>query len=326
MSATPTDAPLREVRDLLADARSIVVVTGAGISAESGIPTFRGPEGLWKSHRPEDLATPEAFRRDPGLVWGWYAWRRGVVAGCRPNPGHRALAGLALDGAREVTLVTQNVDGLHEVAARDEAVARGGASARPVDPTPALPLELHGSLFRDRCSGCGRRTPAAAAVDTSCEKSLRRCRDCGALLRPDVVWFGEMLDADLLGRAFEAAGRAQVCLVVGTSALVHPAASVPLATLAAGGVLVEVNPDATPLTPRARLSLRGGAATLLPALLPRPRIPDPETVPRGAATGSTAAPSGDGEPGASYGGIGGSPPAVPSTALHDPSATPGRRP
>lgn len=317
MSASVTDALLREARDLLADARAIVVVTGAGISAESGVPTFRGPGGLWKSHRPEDLATPEAFRRDPRLVWEWYAWRRGVVAGCRPNPGHRAVASLALGGARDLTLVTQNVDGLHEVAAREEAVAwdeaaavRGAACAEPVDLIPALPIELHGSLFRDRCSGCGRRTPATATVDTSSEASLPRCGACGALLRPDVVWFGEMLDADLLGRAFDAAGRAQVCLVVGTSALVHPAASVPLATLAAGGVLVEVNPDATPLTPRARLSLRGGAATLLPALLPLPHVPG----------------SGDGEPGAPSGGIGGSPPSVPSTALHDPSATPGRRP
>jgi NAD-dependent deacetylase len=279
VSASVTDALLREARDLLADARSVVVVTGAGISAESGIPTFRGPGGLWKSHRPEDLATPEAFRRDPGLVWAWYTWRRGVVAGCRPNPGHRALAGLALDGAREVTLVTQNVDGLHEVAAWDEAAERGCAPSRPLDPAPALPLELHGSLLRDRCSGCGRRTPAAATVDASSEASLPRCGACGALLRPDVVWFGEMLDAHVLGRAFEAAGRAQLCLVVGTSALVHPAASVPLATLAAGGALVEVNPDTTPLTPRARVSLRGGAATLLPALLPQPHVPDPDTTP-----------------------------------------------
>ena len=308
MSASPTDAHLREGRELLADARSIVVVTGAGISAESGIPTFRGPGGLWKSHRPEELATPAAFRRDPRLVWEWYAWRRGVVVGCRPNPGHVALARTALEGAREVTLVTQNVDGLHEVAAREAAAARGGASAKPVGPTPALPLELHGSLFRDRCSGCGRRTPAAATVDTSSDASLPRCGACGALLRPDVVWFGEMLDADLLRRAFEAAGRAQVCLVVGTSALVHPAASVPLATLAAGGALVEVNPDATPLTPRARLSLRGGAATLLPALLPLPHIPGPETAPRGAWTAVAAAGSGEGEPGDLSGGNGGSPP------------------
>lgn len=326
MSAFLPDALLREGRELLAGARSIVVVTGAGISAESGVPTFRGPGGLWKSHRPEELATPEAFRRDPRLVWEWYAWRRGVVAGCRPNPGHRALARLALEGAREVTLVTQNVDGLHEMAAREEAAAWGGAPPSRPAPDPALPLELHGSLFRDRCSGCGRGTPAAATVDTASEACLPRCGACGALLRPDVVWFGEMLDADLLGRAFEAAGRAQLCLVVGTSAMVHPAASIPLATLGSGGALVEVNPEATPLTPRARLSLRGGAATLLPALLPLLSTPGPETPPRGAWAAGADPGSGEREPEAPSGGIGGSPPAQPSPAPHDPPAPPGRRP
>lgn len=269
-----------------------MVVTGAGISAESGVPTFRGPGGLWKEHRPEDLATPEAFRRDPRLVWEWYAWRRGLVAGCRPNAGHRALARLALDGGREVTLVTQNVDGLHHLAAREEAEARRGTSRRPPDPAPAFPLELHGSLVRDRCTGCGRRTPAPEAVDSSPDAPLPACGRCGALLRPDVVWFGEMLDPGVLGRAYEAAGRAEVCLVVGTSALVHPAASIPLATLAAGGALVEVNPEATPLTSRAQVSLRGGAAALLPALLSPPQDPS----------------AGDGEPGEPSEGTGESPP------------------
>jgi NAD-dependent deacetylase len=247
-----------DARRLLAEAERIVVLTGAGISAESGVPTFRGEDGLWKSHRAEDLATPGAFRKDPRLVWEWYAWRRSLVSACRPNEGHRALARIAL-GRPFTSLVTQNVDGLHEVAARDES--QGG------DPAAAMPIELHGALFRDRCSGCGTRAPAGASVDASNADRLPRCRGCGALLRPDVVWFGEALDADILQRAFGHARDADVCLVVGTSALVHPAASLPLATLEGGGVIVEVNLEATPLTAHARSFLKGPAAEILPSLL-----------------------------------------------------------
>jgi NAD-dependent deacetylase len=249
---------LLEARRILANAKRILVLTGAGISADSGVPTFRGANGLWKSHRPEDLATYDAFARDPRLVWEWYAWRRSLVAACRPNAGHWALAGLAL--ARPSTsIVTQNVDGLHEIAAREEADGD--------DPSSAMPLELHGALFRDRCSGCGERTAASEPVDASSLGTLPRCRDCGAMLRPDVVWFGESLDARTLERAFERAREADVCLVVGTSALVHPAASLPFATLESGGALVEINPEPTPLSVHARSSLRGRAAVVLPALL-----------------------------------------------------------
>lgn len=251
---------LEEARDLVARARRVVVLTGAGISAESGVPTFRGPDGLWKTHRPEELATPQAFRRDPRLVWEWYAWRRERVASCLPNAGHRALARLALLGGRAVTLVTQNVDGLHEAAARDEA---GNG-----DPGPALPLHLHGALFGDRCSGCGGRTPGSATVDTSSVDALPRCVRCGALLRPDVVWFGESLDPRVLDRSFHAATEADVCLAVGTSGVVHPAASIPLATVKAGGALVEINPEETALSGWAALSIRGAAARVLPDLLP----------------------------------------------------------
>lgn len=288
MKVAPSDDGVEEARSLLAGARSIAVVTGAGISAESGVPTFRGPEGLWRSHRPEDLATPEAFRRDPCLVWAWYAWRRSVVAGCRPNAGHLALARLALErGPEAVTLITQNVDGLHGAAAGREAAGHpkapghgGGGGPWPgAGPEWALPLELHGALFRDRCTRCGARTPGDAAVDTSSPAALPRCGACGGLLRPDVVWFGEALDPGVLARAFAAARGAEVCLVVGTSSLVHPAASLPLATLGAGGAVVEVNPEPTPLTPHARIALRGGAARLLPLLLvpqPAPAPVDPD--------------------------------------------------
>lgn len=242
---------LDEVRRLLRGADRTLALTGAGVSAESGVPTFRGEEGLWKSYRPEDLATPQAFRRDPRLVWEWYAWRRELVAKCAPNAGHHALAGAA--GSGRMSVVTQNVDGLHERAARE-------ASAF------SETLELHGSLFRDRCEGCGVRFPARADVDTTSEEDLPRCPVCSGLLRPDVVWFGESLDQTILNSAFSAALEADVCLVVGTSALVQPAASIPLATLEGGGVLVEVNPESTPLTALSAVSVRGRASEVLPAL------------------------------------------------------------
>lgn len=255
---------LEAARRLVADARAVTVLTGAGISAESGVPTFRGAAGLWRSYRPEELATPEAFRRDPDLVWSWYCWRRGLVGACAPNEGHRALARFALSHGG-VTLVTQNVDGLHQRAAREEAHDR--------DPSPAIPLELHGSLLRDRCSGCGCRSDAEIPPPGDTDRSVvvRRCRSCEARLRPDVVWFGEMLDQATLQQAFDAAAACDLCLVVGTSSLVHPAASIPSAAIGAGASVIEVNPEPTPLSGRAALSLRGTAGTVLPRLL------DPES-------------------------------------------------
>ena len=248
---------IARARALLKDAATVVVLTGAGVSAESGVPTFRGAGGLWKQFRPEDLATPEAFARDPRLVWEWYAWRRTLVAECTPNEAHRALAEWALR-ERTVTIVTQNVDGLHTRAARDAA---GSA-----DPSPALPVEVHGSLLRDRCSACGARSEPRS-VDATLVATLPRCARCGAILRPDVVWFGEMLDEAVLAKADAAAASADVCLVVGTSALVHPAASLPLRTRARGGAVIEVNPETTPLTRAAEVSIRGRAAEVVPRLM-----------------------------------------------------------
>lgn len=252
------DADLDRARALLQDAETVVVLTGAGVSAESGVPTFRGPEGLWKSHRPEELATPEAFSRDPRLVWEWYAWRREKVSACRPNPGHQALAHLAL-GRGGVTLVTQNVDGLHALAAREEA----GTG----DPGAAVPLELHGSLFRVRCTSCRFAGGDRSSIDASSRSTLPRCPDCESLLRPDVVWFGEALDGEVLSGAFQAAHAAEVCVVAGTSAVVHPAASIPLATARAGGAIIEVNPEATPLSAVAAVTLQGRSGALLPQLV-----------------------------------------------------------
>ena len=255
-------------RRLLASARRILILTGAGVSAESGVPTFRGPEGLWKSHRPEALATPEAFQADPRLVWEWYGWRRERVGACRPNAAHAAIARLTLRNP-DARLVTQNVDGLHELALEEAASEElsPGDSAAPNLPHRALPIRLHGSLFRARCTGCDVRTPDRAPVDATSEATLPRCGKCGAMLRPDVVWFGEGLDPEILREATESAETAEVCLVVGTSGLVHPAASLPLLTKESGGVVVEVNPESTPLTEIAVASIRGRAGQLLPSLL-----------------------------------------------------------
>ena len=202
----PLNAALERARSLLERAERIVVLTGAGVSAESGVPTFRGAGGLWKSHRPEDLATPEAFARDPRLVWEWYAWRRGLVARCAPNAAHLALACLALRRPGAL-LVTQNVDGLHEAA---------GSRA----------VELHGSIWRLRCAGCGAVAPDRAVP---LKPLPPRCA-CGGLKRPDVVWFGESLPEAELGRALDAARSCDLMIVAGTSGIVHPAASLAGAT------------------------------------------------------------------------------------------------
>ena len=247
-------------RELIQRAERIVVLTGAGISAESGVPTFRGADGLWKKHRAEELATPSAFDRDPRLVWEWYGWRRERVGECLPNAGHLALADLAL-GRDGVTIVTQNVDGLHSLAAEERA------AARQVPPGAAVPLELHGCLFRVRCTRCSEEAECREKVDAGSEETLPHCGSCGALLRPDIVWFGEALPRSVLNQAFSAAEAADLCLVVGTSALVHPAASIPVATRDRGGHIVEVNPEPTPLSDMAGVRLRAGAATVLPSIL-----------------------------------------------------------
>jgi len=241
-------------RRLLGGAERIVVLTGAGLSADSGLATFRGEDGLWKKHRPEELATPGAFARDPRLVWEWYDARRRAVADAAPNAAHLALARLA--GNRPgVTIATQNVDGLHTLAARRVESPAGGEL-----------LELHGCLFRVRCSRCSRGAEDRGPVDVSSEATLPRCPDCSALLRPDVVWFGEPLGRDL-ELAFQRAAEAGACLVVGTSGRVQPAASVAAVTARTGGAVVEVNPAASALTPLAEASIRARAVEVVPDLV-----------------------------------------------------------
>ena len=256
---------LHQVRGAVREAQGVMILTGAGVSADSGIPTFRDSGGLWDQYRPEDLATPQAFRRDPRVVWRWYEWRRLAVLSCRPNRGHGAIAQLLLS-REDVTLVTQNVDGLHQRAFEKIANLSFVPPAkldRDLDQT----LELHGSILRTRCSVCETGQQEYESADAGEVDALPHCPDCGALMRPDVVWFGESLDGSVLERAFEAARAAEVCIVAGTSAVVQPAASIPLLTRESGGTVIEVNPEETPLTPLARWSLRGSSAEILPQIL-----------------------------------------------------------
>ena len=235
----------QELVERLAAAKRVAVLTGAGISAESGIPTFRDAlTGLWANYDPQELATPEGFARNPKLVWEWYAERRARIAGVQPNPGHAALAARQLRFA-QFTLVTQNIDSLHQRAGSREVV------------------ELHGNIARVKCS---REDTIVSEFPP--DESPPRCH-CGAWLRPDVVWFGEMLPADALARAEEAAEHCEVFLSVGTSAQVYPAAELPLRALSAGATVVEINPERTVLTRHAHFALQGAAGIVLPALLQR---------------------------------------------------------
>jgi NAD-dependent deacetylase len=235
---------LSSIRAWIASARSITALTGAGISAESGIPTFRDAGGLWRNFRAEDLATPQAFARDPKLVWEWYDWRRGLIAKAEPNAGHRALAEME-KRAGNFTLITQNVDGLHD---------RAGSTH---------PLKVHGDIWTLRCTVCSRERhdprPSLPEIPPHCS--------CGAIERPGVVWFGENLPSEIWSQAEQAASAADVFLVIGTSALVYPAAGLVHLAKASGARVVEVNPAETPVSGMADFSWRAPAAQALPQLL-----------------------------------------------------------
>ena len=225
-------------------AERVVVLTGAGISAESGVPVFRGPGGLWREFRPDQLATPEAFRRQPELVWDWYLWRRARIAEVRPTAGHLAIARWQQQRAG-VSLLTQNVDGLH---------ARAGSAGA---------IELHGNVWRVRCAAaCG---VTGQDEPTVAPRTSFRCA-CGAWLRPDVVWFGEALDVSAIETAIAVAEAADLIFVVGTSAVVYPVAALPQIARRRGARIVEVNVEETPLTMVADAVLRGPAAEVLPAV------------------------------------------------------------
>jgi NAD-dependent deacetylase len=238
------DADTRQARDQVRAARLIVVLTGAGMSAESGVPTFRDAQtGLWAKFDPQQLATEEAFRANPAMVWDWYAMRRDMIARVQPNAGHLALAAFAGRHPGRLTLVTQNVDGLHQRAGSEDVLA------------------LHGNIAQDKWLDAPKSCCDIAAAKPGQPPS---CARCGNLLRPDVVWFGEMLPAQVLLRAQQAARACDLMLVVGTSGLVYPAAGL---AQEAGGPVVIVNPGETGLDGEAHLVLRGTAGRLLPQLL-----------------------------------------------------------
>jgi NAD-dependent deacetylase len=231
--------------ETLKNSQHVAAMTGAGVSAESGVPTFREAQtGLWEQYDPTELATPQAFQRDPKLVWDWYQWRREKVLSVTPNPGHFALVTLSQLFPR-FTLITQNVDGLHQNAGSPDVV------------------ELHGSLLRAKCFD--RNHLADSWPDDSLEQPPR-CAICQSLMRPDVVWFNEQLPDNAIETAFDVARTCDVFLSIGTSSVVHPAAA--LATIAAdrGATVVEINPNQTPLTARATFALHGPSGEILPEL------------------------------------------------------------
>ena len=225
------------------DARHVCVLTGAGVSAESGVPTFREAQtGLWARYDPLELATPEAFARDPELVWRWYRWRRELVSKAEPNAGHLALARLEALVPR-LTLVTQNVDGLHQRAGSSQVI------------------EFHGNIFVNRCQ------VEHCEVDCDDTTAVPSCPGCGAHVRPGVVWFGEAIQESALNQSFAAAMDCDVFIAAGTSSLVYPAAGLADAASEAGAITVEVNPNRTEQSDSFIAALRGNAGTVLPELV-----------------------------------------------------------
>ncbi|HEY4612072.1 MAG TPA: NAD-dependent deacylase [Bacteroidota bacterium] len=234
-----------KLRAALHRAESVCVLTGAGVSAESGVPTFRGDDGLWKKFKPEELANFDAFIGNPALVWEWYSYRKQVMKNVQPNPAHRALVEIE-QMVREFTLVTQNVDNLHTRAGSKNV------------------LELHGNIERSYCIEC---KSFAENIELAADRSAPRCKQCGGLVRPDVVWFGETLPWEVFQRASKAAERCDLFLCIGTSAVVFPAASLPLVARQHGAYLVEINQEYTDLSHRTHETLLGKAGEILPALV-----------------------------------------------------------
>ncbi len=235
---------INEVVKRLVSARKVAVLTGAGISAESGIPTFRGKGGLWRNYNPTELATPDAFNKDPKLVWEFYNWRRQIISKASFNEAHRALARME-EMIPEFTLITQNVDGLHQLAGSKYII------------------ELHGNIWEVKCTVC-----EGIYLDRSPDLGpMPRCRNCQGLLRPNVVWFGESLDYNILREAFEISGNSEVMFSIGTSGVVQPAASLTLEAKRHGAFLVEINPEPTPQTHIMDISFQNRAGEILPEIV-----------------------------------------------------------
>lgn len=233
---------------MLAQAKSVVAFTGAGVSAESGVPTFRGTDGVWKKFKPEELANLGAFMKNPELVWEWYAHRKKIIANIRPNPGHYALAEME-QLFPHFAVITQNIDNLHR---------RAGSKTV---------YELHGNIERNYCMKCGAPYANEEILGAGSQPPLSiRCPRCSGLIRPDVVWFGEMLPEEEWDGSIRAAEAADIFLSIGTSGVVYPAASIPLVAKRHGAYVVELNPETTPLTDSADEFIQGLSGEILPAL------------------------------------------------------------
>lgn len=233
-----------EAKRIIDDASNITVLSGAGISAESGIPTFRGEDGLWKNFRPEDLATPDAFSKDPKLVWEWYEWRRKLIKDSKPNPGHYALADFEQQ-VSDYTLITQNIDGLHQLAGSRNIV------------------EMHGNLWQIRCTSCGN-------IEQNFEVPFKElpplCKNCNSLGRPNIVWFGEVIPMPIIDKSLMAIENCQVMLIIGTSGVVEPAASMGLIAKQTGKTVIEINLEPTPNSNFYDLSINGKSGEILPQI------------------------------------------------------------
>lgn len=236
---------LRDLAEIMARRSKVAVLTGAGISAESGVPTFRGKEGLWGKFKPEELATMAAFVANSKIVWEWYNWRRDLMATVQPNAGHKALAEME-SAIEHFTLITQNVDDLHRQAGSKRI------------------LELHGNINRNKCAECETPFPDEIEIDPA---NLPNCTACGGKIRPDVVWFGEMLPAQTIDEAFIEAEQCHIFLTIGTSAVVQPAASLPLVAKRHGASLVEINTERTALSDYADFYFQGKSGEILPELV-----------------------------------------------------------
>ncbi|TFG34471.1 NAD-dependent deacylase [Candidatus Thorarchaeota archaeon] len=236
------DSVLTSIAKALNNSRHLIALTGAGVSKESNVPTFRGPDGLWRNYDAMQLATPDAFHRNPELVWEWYSWRQGLVSACTPNPAHYILAKWEQFGLLK-RLITQNVDGLHRRAGSKHI------------------HEVHGNLWALKCTSCAYKGRLDAPAD-----GIPSCPSCNSNLRPDVVWFGERLDSAIMSNVYEEFQQSDVCIVIGTSALVQPAASFPFIVKQNAGIIIEINIEQTPLTSTADFYLQGKAGKILPIL------------------------------------------------------------
>ncbi|MCE1248883.1 MAG: NAD-dependent deacylase [Firmicutes bacterium] len=234
---------IEKAAEILKETLSVAVLTGAGVSAESNIPTYRDADGLWNQFQAQDLATLEAFSKNPATVWEWYSYRQQLMLKCEPNPGHKIFVEME-KYFPEFTLITQNIDGLHQRAGSKDVV------------------ELHGNVMKARCMKEEEKVFDFIAGDNY----LPKCEDCGSLIRPHVVWFGEMLDSEVIGKATSAAANCEVFIMSGTSAVVYPAAGLPLIAIRNGAKLIEINLEETPVSDYAEISIRGKSGEILPEI------------------------------------------------------------